>query len=335
LKTEVNVGIIGTGSMGAIHLSNCVRLKTTKVIAVADISKGALSHAKKLGVKNLYNNYEDLLKDETVDAVIISLPTFLHAEAAIKSAEAGKDILLEKPMTRDVAEAEQVVSAVKSSGVKFMVGYPIRFTESFANQKKEIDSGKLGHIQIAVANHISTGPFFARNSGDAPQPVPSWWFNKKLTGGGALIDLGCHIIDLLIWYFGEVEDIKGYMGHRFNMDFEDHAACVLKFKNGTVGTVNAGWFSTSHCVQADLFGTVKHSLASSKSASVLDYVRNVLGKAPSTTFSKELEYFANCILTNVQPEPSVEEGLHVQKLIAKAYDNPFSFEELNLGCVTR
>jgi myo-inositol 2-dehydrogenase/D-chiro-inositol 1-dehydrogenase len=321
---KLSLGLIGAGNMGQIHLSNCIRLKNAKLVAVADIAEKSLVAARKTGVKQLYKDYEELLKDKSVDAVIISLPTYLHAEAAVKAVEQGKHVFVEKPMTRDVVEAERIVSAVKANGVKLMVGYPMRFTTAFANLKKEVELGKLGHVQIAIANHISTGPFFNRVEESIPKPVPTWWFDKKLTGGGALVDLGCHMIDLLRWYFGEVTAIKCYLGHRFNMDFEDHATCTLKFRNGTVGVVNAGWFSTYHKVQVDLFGTANYVNAASKSPSLFDYAKSVLGLAISSTFYDELEYFVDCLFSDTQPEPSAEEGLEVQKLIERIYEDSIS-----------
>ena len=321
---KINLGLIGIGQMGATHFRNCLRLKDAKVVAVADIREKPLHEAKKVGIRHIFKDYTEMLKMQGMDAVIISLPTYLHAEAVIKAAEQGNHIFVEKPMTRNVEEAAAIVTAVKTYGVKLMVGYPMRFTKAFANLKKEVDLGNLGAVQIAVANHVSTGPFFARSVEDVPQPIPQWWFDMKLTGGGSLIDLGCHMIDLLKWYFGEVTDIKGYLGYRYNMDFEDHATCILKFRSGTVGIVNAGWFSTSHTVQVDLFGTAKYSSAGSTSPSLFDYAKNVLRRAPSSTFYDELEYFVDCLVSDAQPEPSAEEGLEVQQLIEKVYDNSLS-----------
>ena len=309
--------------MGKIHLHNSLHLKNARLIAVCDISKKSLHTAKKAGVKKIFKDYNDLLKNPIINAVVISLPTFLHAEAAIKAAEHGKHILVEKPLARNTTEAKRILSAAKQNAVKLMVGYPLRFSPSFINLKNELKKGTLGDVQVAVANHISTGPFFSRAEKLIPKPVPSWWFDKKLTGGGALIDLGCHMINLLRWYFGEVTSIQSLLGHRFNMDFEDHATCVLKFKNGTIATLNVGWFARYHKVQVDLYGTVKHASATSKSPSIIDYAKKIFRSDTSSGFYKELEYFVNCVSSDVTPIPSGEEGLEDLKLISTAYKNTF------------
>lgn len=104
-----------------------------------------------------------------------------------------------------------------------MIGYPLRFSTAFNNLKKEVENGTIGEVETAHATYISTGPFMHRAEAYAPIPVPEWWFKKELTGGGALIDLGSRIINLLRWYFGEITDIKGYFEHRYNLDLEDNA----------------------------------------------------------------------------------------------------------------
>jgi len=309
--------------MGKIHLYNCLHLKNARLIAVSDVSKKSLLTAKKAGVKHAFKDYNDLLKDPSINAVIISLPTFLHVEAAIKAAEHEKHILVEKPLARKAIEAKRILSAAKQNGVKLMVGYPLRFSPSFINLKNELKHGTLGDVQIATANHISTGPFFSRGEKSIPKPVPSWWFDKKLTGGGALIDLGCHMINLLRWYFGEVTSIQSLLGHRFNMDFEDHATCVLKFKNGTLAILNVGWFARYHKVSVDLYGTVKHASATSKSPGLIDYAKKIFTSDTSSSFYKELEHFVSCISSDTTPSPSGEEGLEDLRLISTAYKNTF------------
>lgn len=316
----VNLGLIGLGQMGKIHLHNCLHLKNARLIAVSDVSEKSLLAAKKAGIKHVLKDYNNLLNNPNIDAVIISLPTFLHAEAAIKAAEHKKHILLEKPPARNITEAKRVLSAVKRNEVKLMIGYPLRFSTSFMNLKNELKLGTLGDVQIAIADHISTGPFFPRGEKLKPKPVPPWWFDKQFTGGGALLDLGCYMINLLRWYFGEVTSIQSRLGHRFNMDFEDHATCLLKFKNGTIGILNVGWFARYRRVQVDLYGTVRHSSATSQ-LSLLDYIKKIFRGNASTTFYKELEYFVNCISSDITPSPSGEEGLEDLRLISLAYQH--------------
>jgi len=323
---KINLGLIGLGIMGKVHLHDCLRLRNAKPAGAADISKRALQFAKEAGVKNVQGDYEKLLNDPSIDAVIISLPNHLHCECAKKAAEEGKDIFLEKPLARNVAEGEQILSCVKRGGVKLMLGYPLRFSEPFVKLKDSLREGVFGDVWMATTTNIGAGPFSPRAGTSGPVPVPSWWFDKKLTGGGALLDLGSHMINLLSWYFGDVTDARSYLGHKFNLDFEDYALCFLKFEDGPVATVNVGWFSRDFRIGIDFYGTAKHGVETFlplTSPSLLGFAMNLIKGELKTEspFHKELQYFVDCIHSNTRPSPSGEEALLDLKAISAAYEN--------------
>ena len=322
---KINLGLIGLGEMGRIHLRNCIYLKGAKLVAVSDVSAKSLRVAKSTGIKDVYSDYNKLLDDPRIDAIIISLPTFLHAEVAIKAAEHGKHIFVEKPLARHFNEGVSITSTAERHGVKLMVGYPLRFMPKFASLKRSLKSGTLGDVQIAAASTISNGPFFHRTEYGTPRPVPSWWFDKSLTGGGALIDLGSHLVDLLTWFFGDVVSIRSQLGHRFNMDFEDYAVCVMKFNSGVVSTLSAGWFAEYHRVQVDLYGTVASAHAGPKSSTFIDHVVKLVSRQArnvSSGFYEELQHFVTCLSKDIDPTPSGQQGLENLRIIEAAYKNP-------------
>jgi predicted dehydrogenase len=326
---KINVGLIGLGNQGKSHLQNCLLVKDIEVGAVADSSNSALNFAKKAGVKKCYANYEDLLADKDVDAVIISLPNFLHAEAVIKAAEARKDILLEKPLARNVQEAEEMLTYVRRYGVKLMVGYDLRFRPLLKGLQEKISDGFFGEIEVAEAVNISNGPFTSRGNTEGPTPVPSWWFDKSLVGGGVLLDLGSHMIDVLVWYFGEPESAKSFLGYNFNLDVEDTATCVLKFRQGTIGVVNVGWFSKGRAGSINLYGTAGVFSTNLTRSSTLGFIWNDITKKLGVNLDKsstaELEHFVQSIQNDIQPSPSGEEALVSLRAICTAYDNADKF----------
>ena len=293
-----------------------------RVVAVADVSKKALRFARELGVKQLFKDYNELLKQPKIDAVIISLPTFLHAPCAISAAEEGKHIFLEKPMARNPEEGKEIISAVRKHDVKLMIGYPMRFYPAFEDLKKEIESGELGEIQTAHAINIGAGPFFHRTESTAPRPVPEWWFDRRLSGGGALLDLGSHMINLTRWYFGEVKDIRAYLGYRFNFDFEDYAICIANHESGTTALITVGWFSQKAVRGIEVFGTVAHAQTYDYSPSkVITAIQLIMGKTPKffIPYFNEISHFINCIKEDVQPTPSGEDALKDLEIIAQVY----------------
>ncbi|MEM3765641.1 MAG: Gfo/Idh/MocA family oxidoreductase [Candidatus Bathyarchaeia archaeon] len=316
--------MVGLGYVGKIHLRHSLSLSNVKSVAVADVSKKALYMAKRMGVKNTYLDYKQLAERSDVDAVVISLPTHLHRDCALCFAEAGKDIFLEKPLATNPKQGREIVYSAERYGVKLMVGYPYRFNPAFRNLKEQLCNGELGEIQVATATFIGTGPFMHRAEGYAPVPVPSWWFDKRLTGGGALIDLGCHAINLLRWYLGEITDIRSYLGHRFHLELEDYACCIAKFKHGQIGFINVGWYSLGHEAKVELFGTAANSSAKVSSHSkLLQAVQLLIGR-PSQYYLPhfwELQYFVNCVANDRAPSPSGKDGLKDLEAIQKAYDN--------------
>jgi predicted dehydrogenase len=322
---KVNLGIIGLGSMGSLHLNNCLKLSNANLVAVSDVSKKALTAAKIAGVKKTYADYEKLLADEEIDAVIIALPNHFHLQCASKAADKKKHIFLEKPIARDVSEARKIVSVSHRNSVKLMMGYLLRFDPIFRGIKEKIESGCLGDIEGAYAVNIGTGPFFERAIDNAPVPIPEWWFNKTLTGGGVLMDLGSHMINLLRWYFGEITDIRSQLSHRFNMDFEDSATCLAKFSSGTTAEIRLGWFSQEYQLKVELLGTASHAEARpvSKSNPLINAARKLLigNSSNQSPHFTEINYFVNCILNDSNPSPSAIDGLKDMEAISLAYRN--------------
>lgn len=327
---KVRLGLIGLGYIGKIHLRNCLKLKSAKLVAVSDISKKALTLAKKMGVKNTFGDYQQLLEDRSVDAVIITLPTHLHASCAQSVAEAEKDIFIEKPLARTVTEGKEIVSIAKRNNVKLMVGYDMRFSSAFRGLKEKMQNGVLGDVQIAYGTNIGSGPFGQRGELGRPRPPPSWWFKKELTGGGALMDLGCHLINLFRWYFGEVTEIKCCFGYRFNMDFEDQATCIAKFASGPVAVINVGWFSKEGQVKVELFGTVKHALVCHAPQNRIVTAIKLLAGGTSRfflPFLRELEYFVHCVRHDLPLSPSGSDALKDLETISLAYKNEILLKE--------
>jgi predicted dehydrogenase len=321
---KLRLGLIGVGGIGKAHLRSCFKLKIAELTAVADVSKRARVWAKTMGVKHAYTNYEELLNDKRVDAVIIALPTHLHAACAQKAAEAKKHIFIEKPMARNVIEAKKIISSAEKNGVKLMIGYPYRFNQQFVDLKKTIVSRELGDVLTVYAVYVAGGPFAHRSVQGTPQPVPRWWFQKEFTGGGALMDIGSHLINLLRWYFGEVEEIKSYLGHRFNLDMEDYAICMAKFSNGPLAIFNVGWYSKEYQFKVDLNSTVKHASVNNTSPSIIKAgVQMLLTKTSDfwTQYIRELGHFVQSVQSDHEPSPSGYDGLMDLETITRAYEN--------------
>jgi predicted dehydrogenase len=324
---KIGLGIIGLGYVGSIHLRHSLKLANTDLIAVSDLSKKALNKAREAGVKKTFTTYQDLLREPDIDAVIIAVPTHFHPQCAVEAAEARKHIFLEKPIARNVEEAKEIISACQRNSVKLMIGYPLRFKRDLRTLKKQVKSGVFGDIEIAHATYIGCGPFFHREEDYAPVPVPEWWFNKELTGGGALIDVGSHMINLLRWYFGEITEIRSQLGYRLNMSMEDSAICLAKFESGVRAVITVGWFAQKNQVELKLFGTTNHANVVQRLQNPLITAVQMLTTGTSKYFQPhfaELQYFTHCVGHDLTPSPSGEDGLRDIEAISLAYKNQIS-----------
>jgi predicted dehydrogenase len=323
MKT-VKLGLIGIGGIGQLHLKHALMISDAKVVAVADTAKPALERAKEAGVKNTYTDYMEMLRNPEVDAVLVALPTHLHLKCARDAAEAKKHIFLEKPIAVTVEDAKEVISSAERNSIKLMMGYPMRFNQHFLKLKQDMADGLLGDVENAHATYICAGPFVHRADGHSPAPVPDWWFNTQLTGGGVFVDLGCHIINLMRMLFGEVVDIKGQFGHRCNMDFEDSAMCLARFSSGTLAAINVGWYSQEYLLKLDLLGTVRSTSVNHMPPPTMKNLYQMLSKG-ITSFNQphfdELQYFVHCLQTDTSPSPTGLDGLRDLEAISKAYKN--------------
>jgi predicted dehydrogenase len=228
--------------MGQLHLLNAMRVNGVKVVAGADKSEKNRCYAERFHVKT-YNNYTRLIDAEKLDAVIISLPNFLKKEGVFYAAENGLSIFLDKPISRTLAEAQEIVSKVDKENVRMFVGVNYRYFPCVQKLKKKLDNGEIGDPQIAMSELILNGPI---SHAVVPVPVPEWWLSKELAGGGALLDLGYHLIDLLSWLMGDFNVTYSNLDHKMHLPVEDAGTLVLRSKsNDYTGIVNVGWFSKS------------------------------------------------------------------------------------------
>jgi len=330
--------VIGLGRMGKLHFLNASHMNDVKVVAVADKNKRNRKIAEKHHVQ-AYDDYEKLVDSEELDAVIISLPNFLKRESIFYATEKGLDIFVDKPLARNLAEAQEIVRKVNAGNVRLMVGVNYRYFDSVQKVKKMLDEGIVGDVVIATSELIMDGPF---SHPLVPKPVPEWWFDKEKAGGGALLDLGYHLIDIFNWMFGDLKMEYSTLGYRFGLPIEDSATVVLKStRNGVNGIVNSGWFSkmifpnfnfrinlngTVGYVSTDHFAPRNLYLHAIKEAT-LNLFRRAVGKRVHylsytyyyASFFKVLDQFFEAIREDTSIPVSLESQLEVMKAIETVY----------------
>lgn len=336
----MKVGIIGLGRMGMLHLMDCLNMDGVEVVAAADASKKSLNKARALHVERLYPDYHDLLNHPSgLDAVVLSLPNFMHFESIQSALEAGLNVFAEKPLATTVEECHEIVRLVEKSGRKLMVGHAMRFVEALETMKKKLESGQIGDLEVATIEEIINGPF---SHPRVPAPVSDWWFDPKKSGGGALLDVGYHMIDLFRFFAGDAKVVFSYLNYRLNLPVEDGAILVLRSASSVKGIINIGWYQQTIFPKYN-FRTLLHGAAGYLSSddlvphnlysyAVKEGSKNILRRIARRkirylsytywyeSFYKELEHFFGCIKNDSTPIVSAQDGLKTVELIQAAYD---------------
>lgn len=189
----LKVGIIGCGGIAnGKHMPSLAKLNNAKMVAFCDIvEERAVKAAKEYGTEDakVYTDYKELLKDETIDVIHVLTPNKSHADITVAALESGKHVMCEKPMAKTAADARRMVEAAKKTGKKLTIGYQNRFRPDSLYMHSACERGDLGEIYFAKAHAIRR------------RAVPTWgvFLNEEEQGGGPLIDIGTHALDLTLW----------------------------------------------------------------------------------------------------------------------------------------
>ncbi|MFC6784611.1 Gfo/Idh/MocA family protein [Halobaculum halobium] len=240
MSDPLDLGILGLGNIGTVHLQTARAMDGVRVTAVADAVPANRRRARSLGVDETYDDYRDLLAEATVDAVVVALPPFLHEDAVVAAAESGRHAFVEKPFATDLESADRMIDAAEGAGVSLGVDHTIRYFPAVVEMKRVYDEGRLGHVPMASIGRVNGWPF---ERPPASRSIPDWQLDADATGGGALLDLGVHLFDVLEWFFGDLEVAHASTARQLDLPYEDTAVVVLESpQTGTLATLQCGFF---------------------------------------------------------------------------------------------
>ena len=224
----MNVGIIGTGFIGAIHAAAYKNIPGIKVAAIADTNQEAGSKLAKEHGSRFYTDAEEMVTKESLDIVDVCLPTFLHEKYVLMAIAHGKHVICEKPFATQLDEAERMIAAAEKAGVTFMIAQVIRFWPEYIRAKEIHDSGVFGNIKMIYANRL------------AQHPNWSTWHRDVKKSGGGLFDLHIHDVDYLCYLLGDVERVYA-IGDKDKNNCWNHVTSSLVFKKGGQAAVEGAF----------------------------------------------------------------------------------------------
>jgi predicted dehydrogenase len=231
---KVKIGVIGLGGVAQlVHLPNLTKISNADLTAVVEINKNRLlTIADKFNVKERFSNYNDMIEKSDAEAVIIATPTSTHSEIAIDCLNSGKHVLVEKPLARTYQEAKKIVDAAKKNKKKLMVGMNLRYRPDTMLLRSFINSNEIGE------------PFYVKCGWIRKQSSSEKWFTKKEeSGGGVIIDLGIHIMDLALWLlnYPEIYSVSTRNFFHNTKHVEDTSISQIKCNNSAIINLEVSW----------------------------------------------------------------------------------------------
>lgn len=255
-KKQPRLGFLGLGWIGRSRLDAILRSGVAEVSAFADPFPGALRSAQELTPNAVITDGLDDMLELGLDGIVIATPSAMHADQAISALEAGCAVFCQKPLARNAAETRAVIDAARHLNRLLHVDYSYRYAAGLQAIRRLVREGKLGSIYaIEMCFHSAYGP------------DKQWFYNPELSGGGCLIDLGMHLIDLALWTldFPSVERAAGYLlasgmplMEAQEVKVEDYAAAQLQLSTGTVVQLTCSWKAPAGCdarIEATFLGT--------------------------------------------------------------------------------
>ncbi|MCZ8515892.1 Gfo/Idh/MocA family oxidoreductase [Paenibacillus filicis] len=340
---KVRIGIIGAGNIGNVHMKEFKKLDECTVVAVTDaFPELAQSRAKEHGIPVVHENYKAMLADSQIDAVVVAVPNEMHAPIAIEALESGKHVLLEKPMAFNAASAKDIVRAFLKSQRVLMMAHQMRWEPLNLQVKEQIEKGALGHIY-----NVKTG--WMRRKG-----IPGWgtWFTQmNKSGGGPLIDIGVHMLDLSLHLMGGAKPVSvfGTTYAEFGpkkrgigtwgkpdwnglYDVEDLATALIKMDNGSTLSLDVSWAANTDFIDNQpyiyLMGSEGGaSLRAGKGKlhkEVFDRTADIELTVPSVDEGSRVRmsrHFIECIRGGKEPLTSAMSGLTNSLVLEAIYES--------------
>lgn len=335
-ERQVKVGLIGSGFIADIHAHAFKQfVPNAEVVAVASPTPGkAARFAKERGIPNAFENYRDLLAMKEIDMVTLGVPNYLHCPVTLDAARAGKHVVCEKPLCRTLEEADQMIEVCRKQGVLLMYAEELLFAPKYVRAKQLVDEGALGE------------PFLVKQWEEHFGPHEPWFWDVNRSGGGVLLDMGCHSIEYARWVFGrpKVKSVSATLGtyvHGDKTQGEDHSIVVVEYEGGKVGVAENSWakpggvddrceiYGSQGNTRADLlrgsslltYSNVGYGYAVEKAETTTGWTFTMFEEAWNYGFPQEMQHFVNCVLGKEEPIETGEDGREVLKIIYAAYQS--------------
>ncbi len=324
---KIRFGMIGAGGISGPHLGAIAANPDAELVCIADRNEElAKQRASKVGAARTCSSYDDLVRMDDVDAVIVGIPTRFHADASVKAARAGKHVLCEKPMARTPDECRAMIDAHEEAGTVLALAFVRRFDQNWGQIREMVHQGKAGRPCMWRRIQASATP--------AEPGTSREWYSDSTLSDGPLVESGAHDIDFLRYTFGDVASVTGYVNHLSDYgDVLDNTVVLLQFESGDTALVQWSWslprgsragfngmdvIGPHGCIHDPRREDGKWLIDISKADDEVETIPFENEHGPTTWFGGQLADLMDAIQSGRPPRATGEDGLKTQEIYAAA-----------------
>jgi len=347
-RDTVRIGLVGSQFITTIHAEALRMVQQAEVLAVMSPTEGhARDFASKYGIAHHFEDLDAMLAMDEIDMVVVGAPNFAHCDITVKAARAGKQVVVEKPLCLNLAEADRMIAACAEAGVKLMYAEELCFTPKYVRLKQLLDDGVLGDPVLFKQSEKHDGPHAAH------------FWDVDRSGGGVTMDMGCHAIQFFRWLNANnpVKSVYAQMNtsvHASRTRGEDNAIIILEFENGVVALAEESWtkrggmddraeiHGSEGVAYADLlhgnaiptYTTKGVGYAVEKAGSTIGWSFVMYEEIWNYGFPQEFQHFVDCVRHNRQPLVTGADGKAVLEILFAAYESAGSGRKILLPSPT-
>jgi predicted dehydrogenase len=330
----VRIAMIGSGFVSNFYMLGLENVAHWEIPVVCSPNREhAQAFADKWGIPEVETDFDKVLARKDIDLVVLGVPNYVHKELVIKTARAGKNMVLTKPLARNAAEAKEMLDAVRASGVLHGYAETEVFSPAVMKAREFIEKGAIGQVLTVRSREAHAGPHMP------------WFWKKELAGGGALLDMGCHCIEAARYFIGKDNPVVEVIAwgdrlyHHDKTDAEDSAVLLMRFDGGQLGQAELSWIARSGLdLRNEVYGTEGTIFTDVTRETPIKVFSKpgagyIVEKAESETgwlfppvdeawiygYHEEMRHFIECVRTGKTPRETFEDGYVVNKTLDAAY----------------
>lgn len=319
----VRWGLVGCGDIAEKRVAPALRDLPNAALRAVSRRQSELAEpfARKFGADRWYDSWEELVRDDAIDAVYVATPVYLHESMTVAAAEAGKHVLCEKPMALDVAACDRMIQAARTNEVKLGVAYYRHFYPMVDRVKDIIAAGEIGEVVAVQANAFE----YLTMESDHPR---HWFLEKEKAGGGPMFDFGCHRIEVFLNLLGPVTTVRSVLDRVvFEREVEDTGAVIFQFADGPLATLTVTHAAEEAQDTLHVFGREGSVHIPELNGDVMRLVKNgnerVEQHPPHPNVHQPLiDQFTRAVQADEEPAVDGAAGREVNRLLAEIYEDP-------------